>query len=69
MDLRSMVSVEVTKNDHKFTFLMPIGAPFGETYDAAFEVLSKIAELQQENLKKVARPAEDAPAEETSSAS
>lgn len=48
MDLISVVNIIVEKNDKKFTFSMPIGANWGETYDACFECLQKIVELSKQ---------------------
>jgi len=59
VDLKTLASVEIEKNDRKYVFLMPIGSPFGEAYDAAFEVLTKIRELSGEALEKARRDAED----------
>ena len=56
MDLKSVVSVEVKKNDRIFQFLMPVGAPFGECYDACFETLNKIAELSKEAAEAAKQP-------------
>lgn len=44
MDLKTAVIFSVTKNDRLFQFVAPTGAPLGECYDAAFEVLSSITE-------------------------
>lgn len=48
MNLKSCVTVEVTKNDRLYTFTMPVGSPFGEAYDVAYEILLKIADLARE---------------------
>ncbi len=48
MELKSMIAIEIEKNDRVFSFLLPVGAPFGEAYDAAFEVLGKIIEMSKE---------------------
>ena len=47
MNVKSFVTLEVIKNDHVFTFNMPIGVPYGEAYDAAYECLQNITELAQ----------------------
>jgi hypothetical protein len=52
MDLKTVV-VAVTKiNDNEFSFNMPVGAPFGECYDACFQTLNKITELMKEAAEK-----------------
>ncbi len=48
MNLKSCVTIEITKNDRLYTFTMPVGAPFGEAYDVSYEVLLKIAELAKD---------------------
>lgn len=62
MDIVSKVAIEIKKEDRVYRFEMPVGAPFGECYDSAFQVLNKIAELSKEAAEKV-KPAEEAPAE------
>ena len=68
MDIRSYIDVEVKKNEHVYHFLMPVGVPFGEAYDASFEVLTSITEMAR-NAAEQARPKEagDEPAEDTAS--
>jgi hypothetical protein len=48
MELNSVVNIIVEKNNKKFTFGMPVGANYGESYDACFECLMKITELSRE---------------------
>ena len=60
MDLISNVTMVVEKNDKKFTFVMPVGANWGESYDACFECLLKIVELS----KQAADAMKQKPAEE-----
>ncbi len=48
MDIKTNVSFEVKKGDNVYTFHLPTGAPFGELYDSAYEILSKIVEMAQE---------------------
>ena len=52
MELKSFISLEVTKDKNIYAFHLPTGATYGEAYDAAFEVLNKLMEMQQESLKK-----------------
>jgi hypothetical protein len=51
MNLKSCVAIEITKNDRLYTFVMPVGSPFGEAYDVAYEVLNKIAELARDGAQ------------------
>lgn len=64
MNVKSYVDVEIVKNERVYHFLMPVGAPFGEAYDSAFEVLSSITEMAK-NAAEQARPvdAEGKPAD------
>lgn len=57
MDIKSYVDVEVKKGDRVYHFFMPVGAPFGEAYDAAFEALTNITELAKQAVEN-ARPKE-----------
>lgn len=52
--------IEVSKNDRLYTFTMPVGAPFGEVYDVAYEVLNKIAELAKDGALSAKRAEGDA---------
>jgi hypothetical protein len=69
MDVKSYVDVVVTKNDRVYHFYMPVGAPFGEAYDASFEVLSGITEMAKQAAENArpkdvdATPTEAVPAE------
>ena len=55
MDKRGMISLEIKKEERTYIFLMPIGSPFGEAYDAAFEVLSEITKQSIEAAEKAKR--------------
>jgi len=61
MNQRAMVQLEVEKNGRIFIFLMPIGAPFGECYDAAFECASQILEMAKEAAEKANKQAKTPP--------
>jgi len=58
MDQRGLISLEVKKGDNTFVFLMPIGAPLGEAYDAAFECLQEILGMSQRAAEQ-AKPAQE----------
>lgn len=55
MNLKSCVVIEITKNERLYTFTMPVGAPFGEAYDVAYQVLLKIADLAKEGAASAKR--------------
>lgn len=56
MELSSVVVMTVKKGERNFELLMPMGAPYGEAYDAVFEMLGKIVELSKEAAEKAKRP-------------
>ncbi len=58
MELKSIVQIEVERNDRKYTFSMPVGVSYGEAYDAAFEVLQKTVELAQKAAESTRPPQE-----------
>ena len=54
-----MINFEITKGERTFIFSMPHGTPFGEAYDACFEVLSDIVKMSTEAADKAKRPEEE----------
>jgi hypothetical protein len=56
MEIKSYVDIEIIKKatvegkeiERAYHFLMPVGSPFGEAYDVAFQALSRITELAQQ---------------------
>lgn len=63
MDYLSQIVIEIKKNDRVYRFEIPMGAPYGEAYDACFEALGGIMELAK-NAKD--RVKQDAPADDSS---
>jgi hypothetical protein len=57
MELKQHLSLEAIKNDFAFMFHMPTGASWGNAIDAAFEVLQKLHELQQQSIQNM-KPAD-----------
>jgi hypothetical protein len=57
MELKQHLTLEAIKNDFSFLFHMPTGASWGNAIDAAFEVLQKLHELQQQSIQNM-KPAE-----------
>lgn len=53
MNVKNVVVIEIEKGDFVFSFSMPVGAPFGQAYDAAFEVLQQILEFSQKAADQV----------------
>jgi len=46
------------KEDRTYQFIMPVGAPFGEAYDAAFASLNAITAMAKEAVDKQKREEE-----------
>lgn len=51
MDIKQYITLEVQKGDSNFVFQMLNGATYGNAIDAAFEVLQKLNELQQQSIQ------------------
>lgn len=58
MNVKSFVVIEIEKNDNRFSFMMPVGAPFGEAYDACYEALNHIVEFSKKAAEQ-AKPIEN----------
>lgn len=63
MNQKAAVLLEVNKNDHLYQFVMPVGAPFGEAYDAAYEVLNVIVQMAKEAAEKAKPSTPEQPSE------
>ena len=48
MDKKLMVRLVIEKDEHSFSFCMPVGCPWGQVYDAAFEILNEVASMAKE---------------------
>lgn len=46
------VHLEVEKGDHKFVFEMPMGAPYADAVDAAFQMFKTVDKMCREALDK-----------------
>lgn len=60
MKIESRIEIIVEKNGNNYSFSMPTGVSYGETYDACFEALMKVAELSKDAAEKAKRQ-EEAP--------
>lgn len=58
MNVKSYIDIEIVKNERVYHFFMPVGAPFGEAYDAAFESLTSITEMAK-NAVEMAKPKDE----------
>lgn len=52
MTLKNTFTIEITKNERKFTFTMPSGTPIGEAYDVGHELLQALVKLAHEATEK-----------------
>lgn len=60
MEIKSSISLEVEKNERIYRFEIPVGAPYGEAIDAAFECFTKIEEMARETFAKAKEEREKA---------
>jgi len=61
LSVTSVVNIEVVRDDRRYVFSIPAGAPFGESFDAAFEALDIISgwyKKAQDKMKE-SRPQDD----------
>lgn len=59
---KAYVSIDIKVGERMYQFYMPVGAPYGEAYDAAFSVSAKILELAKDAVDKSKQSSEpDAP--------
>lgn len=57
MNQRALVEMEIVKGERKYSFLIPLGAPYGEVYDACHEIMMKITDLAKEAAEKAKQTA------------
>jgi len=63
MDQKMMLHFEVKKNDRTYVLEVPMGASYGEAYDATFELLQGILELSKQAADKAKAEQPEAPKE------
>jgi hypothetical protein len=51
MNIKSAVIIEIEKGGKIYQFIMPMGAPLGEAYDAAFEVLRGVVDMSRQAME------------------
>ncbi len=54
MEMKNCVEFVVKKGERTYCFHTQAGAPIGEVYDAAFEILGEIVSRAQEAVKQAA---------------
>lgn len=62
-NIKPNMVITVEKGDRTFRFEMPVGAPLGECYDAAFEMLREIVNLSDKAVQN-AKPKDEEKSEE-----
>lgn len=50
METKQCICIEVKKGDHTFSFYMPMGTTWGNSLDAAFEVLQQVHKLSEQSV-------------------
>jgi len=56
MEIKQVVVIQVTKDEHTFQFYMPLGSSWGKAIDASFEILSEVQKMAA-NAVNTAKPA------------
>lgn len=67
MKVQSEVVMVIEKGEHVYRFSMPVGAEFGEAYDAAFACLERVQEMSRQAVENI-KNAEEAPSGDESDA-
>lgn len=58
-------SVKGEKSDRTYQFIIPVGAPFGEVFDVAFEILAASEELAKQALDNAKKAMDEAKSKES----
>jgi lysophospholipid acyltransferase (LPLAT)-like uncharacterized protein len=58
-------SVKGEKSERTYQFIIPVGAPFGEVFDVAFEVLSAAEDLAKQAMENAKKAMEEAKSKES----
>ena len=66
MDQKSAIIFESVKGDRTYQFIIPVGAPFGEVFDVAFEVLNAAEGLAKQAMESAGKAIEEAKAKDVS---
>jgi len=61
LKITSSVNIEIDKGDRKYVFSIPAGAPFGESFDAAFQAMEVVSGWHEKAKEKIkdSRPNDD----------
>ena len=60
------INIKVALNGREYIYLIPDNSPIGESYDACYQVLSKLMEFIKESGEKMVRIVDVAPSPEPS---
>lgn len=55
MEISSTIHMEVKKDERVYSLCIPAGAPYGELYDAVYEMLQETSKMATEAVKKAER--------------
>ena len=53
MKINSYITLSVERDERVYQFLIPQGAPYGETYDVVFSLLNQVRKLSEQAAEKV----------------
>lgn len=65
-DIKNCIEISTTRGDNVYTFHIASGAPWGELFDASYEIHQKVAELVRDGIKNAVSQAESTQNSETS---
>lgn len=66
MDALSTIVLKTQRNERTFEFIIPVGAQYGEAYDAAFEILMHVSKMAQTAAEQLKPKADEQSVEEAS---
>lgn len=64
MEHKTAVILQTSKNDRIYQFIIPMGAPYGEVFDVAFEMLAGAEEFSKKAVEQAKKALEEARAKE-----
>lgn len=59
MEIKDIVSITIAKDKLTYSFNIPVGATLGEAFDACFECLNAILDMQKKAIQKPEEKAGD----------
>lgn len=51
MELKNIMTMQIERNERVYVFSIPMGAPYGECIDVAFELLKGVSELSKQAIQ------------------